>query len=122
MRCNRISTKGNEMNNRQEHCCHHEHASETHGDKPAQTPVAAGNKGQWICPMCPAVESAQAGDSPGCGMALERAFIAAPVQQYTCPMHPEILQDEPGDCPICGMALESVSVTEVEEDNSELID
>jgi Cu+-exporting ATPase len=55
-------------------------------------------------------------------MALERAIVAAPVQQYTCPMHPEILQDEPGDCPICGMALEPVLVTEVEEDNSELID
>ena len=72
--------------------------------------------------MCPAVESAQAGVCPSCGMALERAFVAAPVQQYTCPMHPEILQDEPGDCPICGMALEPILVTEVEEDNSELID
>ncbi len=72
--------------------------------------------------MCPEVDSAQAGACPSCGMALERAIVAAPVQQYTCPMHPEILQDEPGDCPICGMALEPVLVTEVEEDNSELID
>jgi Cu+-exporting ATPase len=110
------------MNNRQEHCCHHEHASETHGDKPTETPAAAGNKGQWICPMCPAVESTEAGACPHCGMALERAIVATPVRQFTCPMHPEILQDEPGDCPICGMALEPVLVTEVEEDNSELID
>ncbi len=72
--------------------------------------------------MCPAVESAQAGDCPNCGMALERAIVATPAQQFTCPMHPEILQDEPGDCPICGMALEPVQVTEIEEDNSELID
>jgi Cu+-exporting ATPase len=54
-------------------------------------------------------------------MALERAFAAVPARQYTCPMHPEIIRDEPGDCPICGMALEPVLVTEVEEDNSELI-
>jgi Cu+-exporting ATPase len=72
--------------------------------------------------MCPEVESAQAGACPSCGMALERAIGVASAQQYTCPMHPEILQDEPGDCPICGMALEPVLVTEVEEDNSELID
>ena len=72
--------------------------------------------------MCPAVESAEAGACPHCGMALERAIVATHVQQYTCPMHPEILQDEPGDCPVCGMALEPVLVTEVEEDLSELID
>jgi len=72
--------------------------------------------------MCPEVKSAEATACPSCGMALERAFVAAPVRQFTCPMHPEILQDKPGDCPICGMALEPVLVTEVEEDNSELID
>jgi Cu+-exporting ATPase len=55
-------------------------------------------------------------------MALERPFTAAPAGQFTCPMHPEVLQDEPGDCPICGMALEPVSISEVEADNSELID
>ena len=104
------------MKNWQEHACHDEHASET------RTPVAAGNRGQWICPMCPEVESAQAGACPSCGMALERSIGVASVPQYTCPMHPEILQDEPGDCPICGMALEPVLVTEVEEDDSELID
>ncbi len=110
------------MKNRQEHSCHHEHASETRGDKAAHTSTAARKSGQWICPMCPEVESAQAGACPSCGMALERAIGVASAQQYTCPMHPEILQDEPGDCPICGMALEPVLVTEVEEDNSELID
>ena len=104
------------MKNWQEHACHDEHASET------RTPVAAGNRGQWICPMCPEVESAQAGACPSCGMALERSIGVASVPQYTCPMHPEILKDEPGDCPICGMALEPVLVTEVEEDDSELID
>ena len=72
--------------------------------------------------MCPEVESAQAGACPSCGMALERSIGVASVPQYTCPMHPEILKDEPGDCPICGMALEPVLVTEVEEDDSELID
>jgi len=110
------------MKNQQEHCCHHEHSCASHGDKTSQTPPAAGNRGQWVCPMCPEVKSAEAGACPSCGMALERAFVAAPVRQFTCPMHPEILQDKPGDCPICGMALEPVLVTEVEEDNSELID
>jgi len=110
------------VKNEPEHCHHHEHAHATNGDKTTRTPVAAGNRGQWICPMCPEVESAQAGACPSCGMALERAIGVASAQQYTCPMHPEILQDEPGDCPICGMALEPVLVTEVEEDNSELID
>ena len=76
----------------------------------------------WSCPMHPEVESEQAGNCPDCGMALERLIVAAPARQFTCPMHPEIIQGEPGDCPICGMALEPVLVTEVEEDNSELID
>jgi len=110
------------MKNRQEHSCHHEHASETRSDKAAHTSPAASKSGQWICPMCPEVESAEAGACPSCGMALERAIGVASAPQYTCPMHPEILQDEPGDCPICGMALEPVLVTDVEEDNSELID
>ncbi|MEQ9562489.1 MAG: heavy metal-binding domain-containing protein, partial [Woeseiaceae bacterium] len=61
------------------------------------------------------------GSCPKCGMALERATLAAPKRQYTCPMHPEIVRDEPGSCPICGMALEPVHVSE-DDDTSELDD
>ena len=75
----------------------------------------------WTCPMHPEVKSDQPGSCPKCGMALERADIAAKRTQYTCPMHPEIVRDEPGSCPICGMALEPVVLSE-EEDTSELDD
>ncbi len=76
---------------------------------------------EWTCPMHPEVQASQPGACPKCGMALERASIAAPRHQYTCPMHPEVLRDEPGSCPICGMALEAVMIS-ADEDTSELDD
>jgi len=75
----------------------------------------------WTCPMHPDVQADKPGSCPKCGMALERATVAAPKRQYTCPMHPEIVRDEPGSCPICGMALEPVQVSE-DDDTSELDD
>ena len=81
---------------------------------------AAGN---YICPMCPGVESEEPAACPKCGMALEPAapMTAQRQVQYTCPMHPEVLQDEPGECPKCGMALEPTTVP-AEEKNPELVD
>ena len=75
----------------------------------------------YTCPMHPEVQADKPGSCPKCGMALERADIAAPKKQYTCPMHPEVIRDKPGSCPICGMALEAVMVSE-DEDTSELDD
>jgi Cu+-exporting ATPase len=71
--------------------------------------------------MHPDVQADKPGSCPKCGMALERATVAAPKRQYTCPMHPEIVRDEPGSCPICGMALEPIQSRE-DDDTSELDD
>lgn len=95
-----------------DHCAHEHH----------NAPTTAVVSSRWTCPMHPEVEADHAGDCPKCGMALERAIVAAPARQYTCPMHPEIIRDKPGECPICGMALEPMIVTEDEEDSGELID
>src|SRR5579862_8412351 len=68
-----------------------------------------GTYAKYYCPMCAGVESANSGECPKCGMALERnpAWTAPAFKPvYTCPMHPEVRQDHPGSCPICGMALE----------------
>jgi heavy metal translocating P-type ATPase len=78
-------------------------------------------KGNYICPMCPGVESAGPAACPKCGMALEPAAPARKTLQYTCPMHPEIVRNEPGACPKCGMALEPMAVA-AEERNPELDD
>ncbi|NOX57768.1 MAG: YHS domain-containing protein, partial [Planctomycetes bacterium] len=79
---------------------------------------------EYICPMCPEVESDHPANCPSCGMALERAVPSVETRTvYTCPMHPEIQEDQPGPCPKCGMALEPMSVAGVaEEDDSELRD
>ncbi|WP_353110969.1 heavy metal translocating P-type ATPase [Salinisphaera dokdonensis] len=74
---------------------------------------------QYICPMCPGVESDKPDDCPKCGMALEPAKPPKRQTQYTCPMHPEIVEDEPGDCPKCGMALEPTTVS-ADTDDPEL--
>lgn len=70
--------------------------------------VKASSMAKYFCPMCEGVESAEPGDCPKCGMALEKNPAWKPKSKviYTCPMHPQIEQDYPGDCPICGMALE----------------
>jgi P-type Cu+ transporter len=73
------------------------------------TPAA--KPGPYTCPMHPEVISAQPGDCPKCGMALERLTPSLTAMSYTCPMHPEIEQDAPGDCPICGMPLEPMTVS-----------
>jgi len=83
---------------------------------------------RYFCPMCPGVESAQPGDCPKCGMALERnpASVAPAAGKaiYTCPMHPEVQQDHPGNCPKCGMTLElkTPTVGPDEAENAELRD
>src|SRR5690606_20460842 len=86
--------------------------------------VKPSSSAAYYCPMCPGVESDRPGTCPKCGMALERATPQRPTTRtvYTCPMHPEIEQDHPGDCPKCGMALEPKRVTDVGEDDSELVD
>ena len=77
---------------------------------------------QYICPMCPGVESDGPAACPKCGMALEPAApLAKGKGQYTCPMHPEIVRDEPGACPKCGMALEPMTVSAAQK-NPELVD
>jgi Cu+-exporting ATPase len=94
------------------HGNHHHHRHEV--GKPTK---------EWLCPMCPGVESDKPGACPKCGMALERnpAFLKPAATVYTCPMHPEVRQDNPGVCPICGMALEPVQ-TAAGEDDTELRD
>ena len=97
-------------------CCHGEH-----GDSPP--PATPSRAAKYYCPMCPGVESDQAGTCPRCGMALELnpSHPAARGMLYTCPMHPQIEQDHPGPCPICGMALEPKEVEGGhEEENVEL--
>jgi P-type Cu+ transporter len=72
-----------------------------------QTPAAAPRV--FTCPMHPEVREPKPGSCPKCGMALELASPALPVDgkaEWTCPMHPEIVRDAPGSCPICGMTLE----------------
>ncbi|MEQ9332608.1 copper-translocating P-type ATPase [Thalassobaculum sp.] len=80
-------------------------------------------RGGYICPMCAGVWSAEPGNCPKCGMALEPADPrGASKTQYTCPMHPEIVRDAPGSCPICGMALEPMTVSLDEGPSPELLD
>jgi Cu+-exporting ATPase len=79
----------------------------------------------YTCPMHPEVQSAQPGNCPKCGMALEpvESPQSSSRTEWTCPMHPEIVRDEPGNCPICGMALEPRTIdTEQAEQNPELTD
>ena len=78
----------------------------------------------YTCPMDPEVRQSQPGPCPKCGMALERATVAAPATrtEYVCPMHPQIVRPEPGSCPICGMALEPRTATLEGEVNPELVD
>jgi P-type Cu+ transporter len=81
--------------------------------------------GNYVCPMCPGVESDVPAACPKCGMALERSGAPPAAETrtvYTCPMHPEIERDEPGACPLCGMALEAGTVAVEEGDDPELID
>lgn len=47
------------------HCCGH---CDHHGEEAVVPPSEA----KYFCPMCPGVESDEAGDCPKCGMALER--------------------------------------------------
>lgn len=80
-------------------------------------------RGGYVCPMCAGVWSAEPGNCPKCGMALEPADPrGATKTQYTCPMHPEIVRDEPGSCPICGMALEPMTVSLDAGPSAELLD
>ena len=64
-----------------------------------------------VCPMHPAIVSAEPGACPICGMDLVEtdtpAVLASPVtaNTYVCPMHPEITDDHASSCPICGMDL-----------------
>ncbi len=76
----------------------------------------------YICPMHPEVRSAQPGNCPRCGMALEPIAPPPPAAktEYVCPMHPHIVRSEPGNCPICGMALEPRTVALQEQENPEL--
>ena len=90
-----------------------------------QLQPAAGTPAQtYTCPMHSEVRQDKPGSCPKCGMALERATVAAPREkiEYTCPMHPQIVRDAPGNCPICGMALEPRTVSLAEEENHELKD
>jgi Cu+-exporting ATPase len=77
----------------------------------------------YICPMDTEVRSAQPGNCPKCGMALESLapIVPATRTEYVCPMHPQIVRDAPGACPICGMALEPRAASVEEAPNHELI-
>ena len=96
-------------------CCH----GSQHAAAPA--PVQPRSGAAYYCPMCEGVESDQPGDCPKCGMALERAGIAAAQTRtiWTCPMHPEIERDEPGPCPICGMDLEPKYVQAAQDEHGD---
>ena len=89
-----------------------------------ETETAEAREGNYFCPMCPEVHSTKPGPCPKCGMALDFAGEAMPLQrtEWTCPMHPEVVQDTPGDCPKCGMALEPRTITVEEGENPELAD
>ncbi|WAK03614.1 copper-transporting P-type ATPase [Methylobacter sp. YRD-M1] len=79
----------------------------------------------YTCPMHPEVQSAQPGNCPKCGMALEPVAKPRPVSrtEWVCPMHPEVVRNEPGNCSICGMALEPRAIeAEQVEQNPELTD
>ena len=86
----------------------------------AQQPMRPSGS-NYVCPMCPGVDSDVPAPCPKCGMALEPATPAPKQLKYTCPMHPEVVQDGPGTCPKCGMALEPVSMS-ADEANPELVD
>ena len=80
---------------------------------------------EYVCAMCPSVESDKPRDRPECGMALERNPTWQPPKKVicACPMHPEVEQDHPDTCPKCSMALEAKAMTaDVEENDSELRD
>ncbi len=97
------------------HSCCHDHSDQA---------VIPSLTAKYFCPMCEGVESANPGDCPKCGMALERNPTWKPAtgkMTYTCPMHPEIEQDHPGDCPICGMALEPKGLPADDHDDDQEI-
>lgn len=104
------------------HSCRHHPTESIAGEKPAS--AAGRSAANYICPMCPEVESDVPGDCPKCGMSLEPNLVVRPQLEgktiYTCPMHPEIEQNHPGSCPICGMDLEPKVVTVQEEADGEL--
>ncbi len=80
---------------------------------------------RYTCPMHPEVRSAQPGNCPKCGMALEPIAPSVPTlakTEYVCPMHPQIVRNAPGNCPLCGMALEPRTLSSQEEENPELLD
>ncbi|MFO0774687.1 MAG: heavy metal translocating P-type ATPase [Nitrospiraceae bacterium] len=90
--------------------------------KPA-APAAPVPGQQYICPMCPEVESPVPAPCPKCGMALEPATVElATDTEYVCPMHAEVRQATAGSCSICGMALEPRTVMREEPENPELVD
>jgi len=105
---------------------HHDH----HHDQPAasapelKTASSSDASRVYVCPMHPDERQTSPGNCSICGMSLEPYVSSTPAggTEYTCPMHPEVIQDHPGSCPKCGMALEPRTVTETEEDNSELRD
>ncbi len=115
----------------------HDHAGQE-GTRPADGPPACHHcasapddattpampAGGFTCPMHPEVRAAAPGSCPKCGMSLER--VGPPPSpsgtRYTCPMHPDVVQEGPGACPICGMALEPLEVSEVDEEDGELVD
>jgi hypothetical protein len=98
-------------------------SSETSDKKPAlqvkeETPTLAAPV--YTCPMHPEVREPKPGSCPKCGMTLELASPALPVEgkgEWTCPMHPEIVREAPGSCPICGMPLERRTQRGAAEEN-----
>ena len=79
----------------------------------------------YTCPMDPEVRQSEPGSCPKCGMALEPAEPAGPLDP-----HRVDLPHAPGSgagsnrviCPKCGMALEPRTVYAAEEENPELVD
>lgn len=104
------------------HSCCHDHAEAIVDEESAST--AGRTDANYICPMCPEVESDVPGECPKCGMSLEPNLTdqsqLGGKTIYTCPMHPEIEQAHPGSCPICGMDLEPKVVAVEDEADLEL--
>ncbi|MEQ8815368.1 MAG: copper-translocating P-type ATPase [Thalassobaculum sp.] len=101
----------------------HDHGGHQHHHTNRAVTDDERRRGGYICPMCAGVWSAEPGNCPKCGMALEPADPRGPGRtRYTCPMHPEIVRDAPGSCPICGMALEPMTVSLDDGPSPELVD